>query len=275
MPRLLAAILLCSPITSWAATVTLQNDGWTSGGEVFCQGGFVTGEEAAVTLGPVVGTFTVESVEFVFCGATTEQTVTLKIYEDTGASDPGTLLYTNDYQVTGSDEALHQIDLSAQDVRVTGGGSIRVSLLFSHSGVPSVSRDDDGISNARNWIKSQGVGWVQSWTLGLTGDWVIRAVVVTPDHDSNTTGDSDGAGDASDGSCTTHDDCGGGQLCEDGRCVIICSVNEDCRGGEVCENSRCVAIEEGCDCAMGSGPGVAVAFIAGLASIGRRRRKPL
>ena len=55
-------------------------------------------------------------------------------------------------------------------------GPFRVGLEFTHAGLPSVARDDDGIVPDRNFIDESTLGWVESSTLGLTGDWIIRAV---------------------------------------------------------------------------------------------------
>ncbi|MHC4219175.1 MAG: hypothetical protein ACYSU7_12050 [Planctomycetota bacterium] len=47
--------------------------------------------------------------------------------------------------------------------------------------IPSVASDDDGHNNAggavRNWVLVSGVSWQSSQALGVSGDWIIRAVV--------------------------------------------------------------------------------------------------
>lgn len=46
---------------------------------------------------------------------------------------------------------------------------------------PSVASDNDGHNNAggvvRNWVRVDGLFWQSSQSLGVTGDWIIRAVV--------------------------------------------------------------------------------------------------
>jgi MYXO-CTERM domain-containing protein len=264
--------------TSGAAEMTLQNDGWTDGGAVYCQAGFAAGEEGAATLGPVAQTFTIKKIRFLFCGDTLTRTVTLRIYLDSGNPNPGTEIYNGDYQVTGADDALQEMDLTGENVVVPGGGSIRVSLQFQHDGLPNISRDDDGITAGRNWINAQGMGWVASSTLGLTGDWVIRAIVdvqqvdepdagvdaggdtggdigadaggdLVPDEDTttcNTSADCPGGHICRDNvcvrACSTSSDCLGGEVCQDGICVPLCTDSSDCSGGQVCENGLCVTV---------------------------------
>ena len=47
--------------------------------------------------------------------------------------------------------------------------------------VPSVASDNDGHNNAggivRNWVLADGVTWQTSLSLGVSGDWIIRAVI--------------------------------------------------------------------------------------------------
>ncbi|MBM4131185.1 hypothetical protein FJ250_09180, partial [bacterium] len=84
-------------------------------------------------------------------------------------------LYSGDYQLTGSDSALQEIDLTGAGVQVSG--PFRVGLEFQHSGLPSIARDSDGLTAARNFIDAQGFGWVDSALFGIPGDWIIRAYV--------------------------------------------------------------------------------------------------
>ena len=61
-------------------------------------------------------------------------------------------------------------------------GPFRVGIEFFHDGPPSIARDADGtIASDRNFICAN-LGaecvWFRSSTLGVTGDWVIRATIV-------------------------------------------------------------------------------------------------
>ena len=291
-----ALLMLSNPAA--AAEMTLQNDGWIDGGTVYCQAGFAAGEEGAATLGPVAATFTIEKIRFLFCGDTLTRIVTLRIYLDSGNANPGTEIYSADYQVAGADDALQEIDLSGENVAVPGGGSFRVSFQFQHSGLPSISRDDDGITAGRNWINATGMGWMASDNFGLTGDWVIRAIVDVqqvdePDAGTDAGGDP-GGGDTDAGadlvpdedttSCNTSSDCQGGQVCENGLCVTVCTQDSDCQGGEVCNDQRCVEAGsngDGCGCHGLYGPGSSQGgasnngtfglFLLGLLLLARRK----
>lgn len=161
-------------------TVNLQNDGYVTGAAVGFQAGFVTGETAEVTLGPISNTFQVTGVQFLFGGNGTtpiSRDVVLKIYKDIGVGTPGAELFSSTFSLAASDDILQQINLSDKNIVVTGGGSIRVAIEMTASGLPSVAVDKDGtIATNKNWVKS-GASWATSSSLGVNGDFIIRAVV--------------------------------------------------------------------------------------------------
>jgi hypothetical protein len=161
----------------------LQNDSWVQGENVNFQSGFVAGEMAASRLVPVLsGPLPINNVHFLFGGETTMQPITLHIWQDGAGTDlPGVEIYSMDYVLTGSNSAWQEIDLSAEGVVVDG--PFRVGIEFQHAGLPSVSRDSDGIIPDRNFIFASDGNWYESSMLGLTGDWIIRAsagTVVVP-----------------------------------------------------------------------------------------------
>lgn len=166
--------------TPQTQTVDLQLDGYTSGATKAFQAGFVSGETAEVTLGPVSGNFQVTYVQFLFGGkgaTPVTRDIVLKIYKDIGTGNPGTQLFSSTYSIAASDDRLQQIDLRDQNIQVSGGGSIRVAIEMTAAGLPSVAVDQDGnISGAANWIKTGG-SWVSAASLGLGGDFIIRATV--------------------------------------------------------------------------------------------------
>jgi len=171
----LACATLVAPVS--AQETLLQNDGFVDGQPAVFQGGFVAGEMAASRLVPSgVGPWRVNRVRFLFGGATSMHTITLRIYDDTaGTTIPGTELYFADYIVTGSDNQMQEIVLTGENIQVTG--AFRVALQFTHAGFPCVARDADGtITATRNFIFTPSV-WFQSSLAGLTGDWIIRAGV--------------------------------------------------------------------------------------------------
>lgn len=273
-----------------AALITLQNDGFVDMANVGFQGGFVTGEMGGSTLGPVSETYTVQKVTFLY-GPTGggAQTITLRIYADTGADAPGTQLFDADYQVTPSSDALQEIDLSADNV-VVAGGSIRVAILFQNSGAPSIARDDDGsITSGRNWIYTAG-SWTDSENFALTGDWIIRAEVETAGTATTSTtgagggggttsatgsGGGNGSGGGAAGTCTPGDTqtCVGPGACDGGQ-----SCNDAGTGWSTCE---CAEEASGCGCKVPAEPAGGEGMAAGLSLLGlaatvtavRRRRR--
>lgn len=166
--------------TQKTETVNLQIDGYVTGAAKGFQAGFVAGESAEVTLGPVGSTFQVTGVQFLFGGKGTtpaSRDIVLKIYKDIGVGTPGGLLFSSTYSIAASDNNLQQIDLRDNKIMVNGGGSIRVAIEMTAAGVPSVAVDKDGtVSGTANWIKT-GSSWVISTSLGLSGDFIIRATI--------------------------------------------------------------------------------------------------
>lgn len=173
----LLALLALGASAAFAQETILQNDGFVDGQFAGFQGGFAAGEIGAVRLAPP-GPFPMDvtRVQLLFGGATTTQTVTLHIWDDSaGNAAPGVELYSGDYQLTGSDTAMQEIDLTGLGVQVSG--PFRVGVEFQHSGAPSIARDNDGVIASRNFIFALGLGWFDSTVFGLTGDWIIRAGV--------------------------------------------------------------------------------------------------
>jgi MYXO-CTERM domain-containing protein len=307
-----ASSLVCAAGVSHAATVTLQNDGFVDGDSIGLQSGFAASEAAGVTLGPVDGPFTVEKVQLIFGPASGNRTVTLSVYLDDGGDDPGTLLHEADYELQSAEDAIIEIDLSAEDIQVASG-SIRVAVLFQHTGAPSVARDDDGsIQGGRNWIYTEG-SWFDSETFGLEGDWVIRAEVETEDDpgpsstaagstsaDASSSADASGAtsgtttgvGPGSSGAtggatvCTPGETqacfgdgaCQGGQSClPDGTGWDACTCGGSGDGGASGDEGEGGGEDEGCGCSLPGarhtgGAAIALAMAGLAAAVARRRR---
>ena len=172
----LVALGGCGSTTAGPTVSTLKNDGFVSGTVTYASG-FVAGEAGAVVLGPQSKAFTIQDVMFMFGGADTVETITLTIYADAGNDNPGAVLYSHDYPLTPSDAALQDLDLTAQHIAVDAGQKIRVAVFLQHDGLPAFAKDGDGITTGRNYVYSS--GWTKAETLGITGDWIIRARIVT------------------------------------------------------------------------------------------------
>ena len=247
---LVAASVLLGVRVAGAATTERKNDGFTDGSSAGFQGGFASGEQGASTLGPVNETFTVSKIRLLYGPDDAADTVTLNVYEDTGGADPGAILYTGDIQITPATDAMSEVDLSAENVTMVGGGSIRVAFQFSHTGYPCIARDDDGsITPGRNWIYTNG-SWVLSGSQGLIGDWIIRADAVT----GGGTGGS-GAGGGTGGSGAGGSGTGGSGA---GTTVCTPGDTQPCVGPGACQGGQsCLASGMGwdtCQCAAAQNP---------------------
>jgi hypothetical protein len=172
----LTSLALSLASSASAADITLQNDSFVDGASAGFQGGFAAGEIGAVRLHPPDATpRLLKKVRFLFGGAAGTRDITLRIYDDAAlTTNPGAQLFSGGYQVTASDTAMQEIDLSGQGIMISG--PFRVGIEFTVGGAPSIARDDDGTITAnRNFIYAG--FWAQSNFFGLTGDWIVRAVV--------------------------------------------------------------------------------------------------
>jgi hypothetical protein len=169
-----------------AESVVLRNDSFVDGGgQAYLQMGFVAGEKAGVWL-KVPEQYPFFKVDFfrVLFGSSQMNAMSGQIFFQMSVADqpskgipweienaaqitPGP--YWNDIPAIGEPVA----HLSC----ARGGQYIGASLEFTHSGVPSVYRDLDGISDARhNVLYSVPDGWNYSAAYGLRGDWILRVV---------------------------------------------------------------------------------------------------
>lgn len=276
-----AALAVASPGVAHAQ-VTLQNDGFVDNQSVGFQAGFVAGEIGASRFDPPQPGVQVLSVQLLFGGAATTQTVTVHVWDDSnGVTNPGAELYSGDFQMTGSNTALQEIDLSAENIQVPG--TFRVGIEFQHSGLPSIARDDDGnIQAGRNFIFASDNNWYGSAALGLAGDWIIRAIVTgtatTPDAGPGGAPDAGAGG----GECTGNGDCIEGEYCDTnaGTCTFDCREDGDCGTDMACNSlGQCVAAEGGaggcCDAGGAPPPFGAIGLgvvLGGLVVLRRRRR---
>lgn len=165
-----------------ARAAELANDGYTEGGSAGFQSGFVAGEIAAARLVGAACPARIRTLRFLFGGSATTRSAVLHIWDDSAQTlAPGEELFATAFQLIPSDTSFQQLDISISGVEVCG--TFRVGIEFSGSGAPSVARDTDGtINTTRNFVLGSGLGWATASSLGITGDWVIRADVdaVTP-----------------------------------------------------------------------------------------------
>ena len=180
--------------TSAVATeVTVQNDSLMAGDNGAIQAGFVAGEKAAAWLtSPCDGNIVAAQIYWQSLNGNTTDEIedSIDIYRSAAYPEPGALAeqilgpvltdgFINEYRYLDEDNT---IPLS---VPVVQDETFVVALTFLQAPDPtqgpSVVNDLDGIQPNSNAIyASLGGGqfaWFPNSTLGVFGDWVIRAVV--------------------------------------------------------------------------------------------------
>jgi uncharacterized repeat protein (TIGR01451 family) len=174
------------------AEVTVKNDSLTAGGTGSVVAGFVPGEKAASWLtSPCAGNIRAAQIFWRSPSGTSANVIGAEIEISRAGTfpTPGTLADTiggpvltdgviNEYRYKDENNTIPLI------VPVQQGETFVVSFTFDSApvaGDPSVVRDTDGIQSQRNGLCADFGGasctWFDSSTLGVTGDWVIRAVI--------------------------------------------------------------------------------------------------
>lgn len=270
MNRAASLFLLLLVARAAHADVELANDGWTNGANVAFEGGFAIGESGASRFAAPGDGRILYRVRFLYGPATAGPfPITLKVWDDTAGTDtPGGELLSKDVSVLASSSAMQEIDVETDNVILPR--QFRVGFVFQHGGSPSIAADTDGtIAIENNFIMANGIGWKTSKSLGLTGDFVIRAVV------SGAPGASDaGAADAAAYiSCTGNLGCPLGEFCDTTQhmCTYECRANADCGGGACNSLGACVTKASGGGCCSADGGG-GPPWLAALFLLRRRRK---
>lgn len=175
-----------------AAEVTIQNDSLTDFGSAVVVTGFIAGGAAASWLtSPCAGN--VRAVQVLWRSQSGTSPIVIqdeiRIYRSGTFPNPGAVAESivgpvltdgviNEYRFLDENNVIPLI------VPVTMGETVVVALFFDPAPPaplgPSVVRDTNGIVFGRNAIFSNfgaGFEWRSAESLGVTGDWVIRAVV--------------------------------------------------------------------------------------------------
>jgi hypothetical protein len=185
---IVAAIVSCT-LTSMAQETVVQNDSLVEGSGGLIQAGFDPGESAAVWLtSPCNGNIVAVQVFWRSLTGTAAPSVedSIEIFETGTFPTPGLSLEIiegpvmtdsvfNEFRFLNEEQTIPLI------VPVTSGQEFVVSFKFfedpNPSAGPSVVNDTSGCQAGKNAIDAAGFGWVSSCLLGVSGDWVIRAVV--------------------------------------------------------------------------------------------------
>lgn len=175
-----------------AAEVTVQNDSLTDFGSAVVVTGFIVGGAAGSWLtSPCAGNL--RAVQILWRSQSGISPIVIqdeiRIYRSGSFPNPGALAESivgpvltdgviNEYRFLDENGVIPLV------VPVTMGETVVVALFFNPAPPaplgPSVVRDTNGILPGRNSIYSNfgaGFEWRSAESLGVTGDWVIRAVV--------------------------------------------------------------------------------------------------
>lgn len=181
--RVVMLLLFSCAVPASATIKELSNDSFTGSGTVTCQVGFGQGESGAVKLTADPGDYPYEikKVRMLVCPGPNTITVILRISEDnTGSVLPGPVIYEEIVQITGSDFALNEVDLSLEGIIITHG-SVRVEIeWYDATPPPGLANDDDGFVANVNFIYADPPGaWFYANQLGVLGDWIVRMEIDT------------------------------------------------------------------------------------------------
>lgn len=197
--RAMHCVLLFAGMTTWdlaaGVEVTVKNDSVVGGSSGIIVAGFVQGEKAGSWLtSPCTGDIRAVQVFWHSPSGTSAIVIgnAIEISRSGTFPNPGTLADTiggpvltdgvlNEYRFKDENSTIPLI------VPVQQGETFVVAFVFDSapvSGDPSVVRDTDGIQPQRNALCANVGGpsctWFNASTLGITGDWVIRAVIDCP-----------------------------------------------------------------------------------------------
>ena len=172
-----------------AEEVTVKNDSLGDGGTGVIQAGFVAGESAAVWLtSPCEGTVVAVQVFWRSQTGTAPMSFedSITIYAEGSQPVPGAVLQQIVAPVM-TDGALNEFRYLDEDqlipvaVSVSSGQVFAVSFKFANTtppgAGPSVVTDVDGCQWGLNAIDEATLGWTDSCFFGVSGDFVIRAVI--------------------------------------------------------------------------------------------------
>lgn len=221
--------------------VTVQNDSLGNGGTAAICPCFTAGEEAAVWLtSPCDGNIVAIQIFWrsLAGGAPISLEESIIVYEGGSFPNPGPVKDSFDgpaLQDGGLNEFRYEDENQTIPISipVTAGEEFVVSLKFfngnnTNPSLPSIASDAQGCQPGKNAVKVNGSFWASACALGVSGDWVIRAIV-------DCGGDPIGAACLPDGSCmeglteSQTIDMGGfwngpGSECADVQCLGACYI---------------------------------------------------
>lgn len=164
--------------------VVLQNDAWRDGATVAVQEGFATGECWAVTYVPEPEhyPFRLDGFQVLVSGDVEGVSQPFEVGVWTVDDDlmPVTQTVSVSAEFTAASDAFNGADFAVLDVDdiIIDEGNFAISMcLTDHMGFPAIATDVGGdLIEDRNWLFTGGA-WGQSGGFGLTGNWIMRAII--------------------------------------------------------------------------------------------------
>lgn len=162
----------------------LQNDLWRDGDQTSVQGGFNSGECWASTYVPEASAypFRVRGLQVLVSGDVEGASEAFEVGVWSVDEDlrPQTQLGSALAEFTASNAAFSgaEFDLLEIEDIILDEGSFAISMcLADHDGFPAIATDvGQKLLTDRNWLFSGGA-WNPSGDLGLTGNWIMRALI--------------------------------------------------------------------------------------------------
>jgi len=182
--------LVVAQSTTLGDEVTVQNDSLVNGSTAAICPCFVGGEEAAVWLtSPCDGNIVAIQIFWrsIAGGAQVSLEDSIIVYEGGNFPNPGAVKDSFDGPAL-QDGGLNEFRFEDENqtipisIPVSAGEEFVVSLKFfntnnSNPSLPSIVSDAAGCQSGKNAVKVNGTFWANACSLGVSGDWVIRAVI--------------------------------------------------------------------------------------------------
>ncbi len=162
----------------------LQNDMWRDGGQTSVQGGFASGECWASTYVPEATDypFRVRGLQALISGDVegVTEAFDVSVWSVDDELRPLAELGTAAAEFTASNDAFNsaEFDLLSIDDIILDEGAFAISMcLVDHDGFPAIATDvGQELIADRNWLFTGGA-WTPSGDFGLTGNWIMRAII--------------------------------------------------------------------------------------------------
>lgn len=186
-----SAVLLALALLARSAAADVksyQNDSIGAGGQIACQAGFVANEIGASVYTVPAGDGLVQllGVDFFVCdgsglGFAQARPMQVVVY-GSGGPNPGAALYTSP-TLSGVPGFLNSWDTTSANLRFQPGQTFTVGVRLLNGTLfqnfSTLATDSDGCQSSKSLIFAVPGGWTDACVLGVSGDMIVRAKVLT------------------------------------------------------------------------------------------------